>query len=175
MALRVDKAYVRHLRADTYANLIATLKDGELGLVVGGKRIVMNDNGTYLDFGVVINGTVLLTLTGVAGIVQVTAKYEKVRNFAKVYIPAMTGTSNANTCTITGLAGAADDLLPPALNGQLRKMLDAGSGIVTEMRIAAGGTITCRKNILTGTDNTWSPTGTKGLETDITLEYYTGT
>ena len=50
MALRTDKAYVRHIRADTYSNLTGALKDGELGLVKNGKRVVINDNAAYNDF-----------------------------------------------------------------------------------------------------------------------------
>jgi len=50
MALRTDKAYTRHLRADTISNLTGALKDGELGLVAGAKRVVINDAAVYNDF-----------------------------------------------------------------------------------------------------------------------------
>lgn len=52
MPFDTQKAYVKNIRSATYAALISKLKDGEIGLVKGGKRIVMNDNASYEDLAV---------------------------------------------------------------------------------------------------------------------------
>lgn len=47
-------------------------------------------------------GTYTATLTGVSGSVTGTARYVRVGKHVTLYMPTLTGTSNATTCTVTG-------------------------------------------------------------------------
>jgi hypothetical protein len=51
-------------------------------------------------------GTFTATLTGVSGSVTGTAYYVKTGKSVILYLPSLTGTSNASTCTVTGMPSA---------------------------------------------------------------------
>jgi hypothetical protein len=117
---------------------------------VGGNTIATTTNGTFTA-----------TLTGVTATVTVTARYNTIGNVCFLYIPALNGTTNSTSCTITGL--------PTAINSgrdaqQIISVNNAGTTTTGVFEIN-GNAITLYPS-LTGAANSWANAAqTKGINT----------
>lgn len=117
--------------------------------------------------GSVVSGTAVLTLTGIAGLSQVTASYTILNgSYFILAVPALSGTSNSTSTTITGLPAAVQNSTGSfAFTGIAGA--DAGvirSDIIVQVGVNGGGpsgTLTCYKAAVAAA--TWTATGQKAV------------
>jgi hypothetical protein len=107
-----------------------------------------------------VQGTFTATLTGVSGTVTGTAYYSRHGKAVTLFLPLLSGTSNAATCTITGLPAA---LIPARTQGNyVMGILDNSSPAFGYIQAESGGVIRCYKSAgATGSD--WTASGTKSI------------
>lgn len=117
-------------------------------------------------------GTFTGTLTGVSGTVTGTLNYTRIGTLSCIYATAdLTGTSNANTMTITG----SPSIVNPSGNRvvSVGNMQDNGVGnqIVGQATISSGGTITLAKLNSTpqASSSNWTASGSKGVNAGWTM------
>ena len=118
------------------------------------------------------SGTFTVTATGMTTSPTGTATWSRIGKIVLLYLPLVTGTSNANTFTFTGLPAA---IQPATLTQQIAAPTDTfedATALLTfnaSILITAGsGTITFLKN---GSTTSWTTSGTKGLDATITFAY----
>jgi hypothetical protein len=98
-------------------------------------------------------------LTGVNPAVTATARYTRLGKLVTIFIPHLVGSSNANTCTITGLPAT---LKPSRDWSFLPRVMDNGSiGSGTGLVIQVNGVI----QLYTGGATVFTAAGNKGLYT----------
>jgi hypothetical protein len=108
-----------------------------------------------------VTGTYTGTLTGCTTSPTVSVRYVKTGDEVVLYIPALSGTSNANTCTITGAPAA---ILPAIDQGFFP--LSTTNNSVTNLgvaRMATTGTITLYPSAASAATG-WTAAGTKGID-----------
>lgn len=66
-----------------------------------------NTSGSFSPSLNTTGGTFVATITGMTAVVTGTAYYYTIGNMVTLFLPTLSGTSNAGTCTITGLPSAA--------------------------------------------------------------------
>lgn len=114
------------------------------------------------------------TLTGMTTTVSGTCFWERHGRHVMLFIPAMLGTSNANTLTLTGLPAAIQT--SRSLTVQVPDWsMENGSTVVTNtaaLFTAATGTITFLGT--SGSGSGWNATGTKGVTSAIVITYWIG-
>jgi len=98
------------------------------------------------------------TLTGVTGTVTGTIRYEKIGKTVTLYIPAILGTSNAVTCTLTGLP----TFITPARD-QFAPLFwrDNGADGAGQLLVTTVGTLVLYKVV--GTSGGFTSSGQKGF------------
>jgi len=105
-------------------------------------------------------GTFTGTLTGFTGSVTGTCRWVRVGKQVTLYFPAMTGTSNANSLTMTGLPSAIQPTrtqIAPPIFGQ-----DASTFMfILPQFTASSGTVTFYQS--SGFSTTFTASGTKGI------------
>lgn len=105
-------------------------------------------------------GSFVVTLTGVSGTVTGTAYYVKQRNLVSIQLPTLSGTSNATTCTITGLPST---LIPAHTQGNLPTLIaDNGAFAFGVIQLQTSGVFSCFKSA-TATGSDWTNSGTKTI------------
>jgi hypothetical protein len=103
-------------------------------------------------------GTYTVTATGYAAAVTGTARYTQIGALVTVHLPQLSGASNAETMTLTGLPGA---LQPTQAAEQVVAVQDAGLTREGRLALAAGSsTMTVYPNVV---GNAWTTSGTKRL------------
>lgn len=103
-------------------------------------------------------GTYTVTATGYASAVTGTARYVQVGSLVTLQVPQLSGTSNAETLTLTGLPVA---LQPTQAAEQVVAVQDAGLTREGRLSVAAGSsTMTVYPNVV---GNSWTTSGTKRL------------
>lgn len=111
--------------------------------------------GTPLPY---TEATAVLTATGFSGTAPSgTAVITQVGKLVTLELPAMTGTSNAQTWTLTGLPAAYSVPRPQSLPVLVQDAGLAREGIL----VATGTTLTLYPN---ASQNSWSVTGTKAWQ-----------
>lgn len=102
------------------------------------------------------------TVTGVSTTVTGTIRYERNMHDVTLFIPSgMSGTSNAATCTITGMSAS---LYPARTQGNnLALVADNGTAAVGVLQVSTSGVITAFRSI-TATGSDWTASGTKRID-----------
>lgn len=117
-------------------------------------------------------GTFTITYTGMTAAVTGTAVWSRNGNQVILFFPVATGTSNATTCTATGLPAAITPTrvqwMPASVNGS---GLDSGASIPITPRINTDGTVTFSVNGNTGGTAGFTATGTKGVANAFSVTY----
>jgi hypothetical protein len=133
------------------------------GYVIGTERAIPAPSRVpYVEAG-----SFTATLTGVSTTVTGTAYYVKQRNQVSIQLPTLSGTSNAVTCTITGLPPS---LTPARVQGNTPALIaDNGAFAFGIIQLQATGVISCFKSA-TATGSDWTNTGTKTIG-NINLNY----
>jgi hypothetical protein len=105
------------------------------------------------------DGTFTITLTGVTGTVTGTARFTRQGKVVTLYLPALVGTSNATTCTVTGLP----NLITPARQQLVVAFMrdNSISDFVSELRVETTSVLTLCRNV--GSAGGFAATNTKGL------------
>jgi hypothetical protein len=119
-------------------------------------QIVNNSGGTATA-----PGSFTANLTGCTTTITGTAHYSVNNNHVLLRIPSMSGVSNTNTMTITGLPACIQTA--GGYFGQAALSLDNGSEVVA-MCDVTGGTMTLWRN---GSSTGWTNSGTKGVRAQI--------
>ncbi len=118
--------------------------------------IGMNDGLTPVRFGWE-QGTTTLTLTGCTTAPTVDAAWIKTGMHVDLFIPPISGTSNAVTCSLTGMAAT---IRPPAVRELISRATDNGVNGICGYRVQTTGTIDMFFGAaLAG----WTAAGSKGL------------
>lgn len=114
--------------------------------------------------------TIAVTLTGVSGTVSGAANLTRVGKLIVLSSIALSGTSNANTCTITGIPAA----LRPSASARsgVIPFQDNGTAYLARISIGTDGVITVYAP--DGTTNGFTTSGTKGLLEMTTIPYSQG-
>lgn len=131
--------------------------------------VLLEDVDPYLPGGggSVVLGTAVLTLTGIAGLSQVTASYTIINgSYFVLAVPALSGTSNSTSTTISGLPAAIQNSTGSfAFTGIAG--VDASvprSDIIVQVGANGGGPsgiLTCYKSAVGA--GTWTATGQKAV------------
>lgn len=116
----------------------------------------MNDGLTPVRFGWE-QGTTTLTLTGCTTAPTVDAVWVKNGLQVMMFIPTITGTSNAVTCSLTGMAAT---IRPPVVRELINRATDNGVNGLCGYRVQTTGTIDM---FFGATLAGWTAAGTKGL------------
>lgn len=108
------------------------------------------------------SGTFVVTATGFTGSVTGTCSYQTLNNQVTIYFPALSGTSNSTTFTITGLPPALQ-MIANSQNIQVAGSIYNGTAFAGGNLVfaPASGTISVFRDP-TGT-NAWLSSGTKGI------------
>jgi Collagen triple helix repeat (20 copies) len=107
--------------------------------------------------GTPVTGTFTLTATGYTTTVTVTARYYKFDRLVLLGIPTVTGTSNAQTLTLTGLPAL---LTPDASVAHHQVVHGRDNGLDADALLVLGTTITVTRNL---SGNAWTASGEKTL------------
>lgn len=115
-----------------------------------------------------ITGTFTITLTGVSGTVTATASYVRTGRQVSLALPQITGTSNSNAATVTGL--------PAGIRPTFEQIVWGGfwlnNGAFASQRVDAVVTNTGTLVFyLNGSSTGWTSSGTKGLNGTCILSY----
>lgn len=104
------------------------------------------------------DGPYTVTATGFTAAVTGTAYYTQVGALVTVHLPQLSGTSNAETMTLTGLPPA---IQPTRAAEQVVTVQDAGLTREGKVSLTAGSAVmTVYPNVV---GNSWTPSGTKRL------------
>jgi hypothetical protein len=118
------------------------------------------------------SGTFTATLTGCTTSPTATARWSRNGNQVTLTIPQLTGTSNANTCTITGLPAEIQATSAGCLIALPEDFVENGGALVNTVSLAVlnSGTITL---YLGGSSSGWGTTLIKGFSagSGITVTY----
>lgn len=118
----------------------AQYADSELRKIEQSHASLFNTILELLDMAAAIEkGTFVLTATGLTTTVQVTAHYARSGSIVVLYIPPVSGTSNATTYTLTGLPAA----LKPANDQGFIPVIVQNNGTLAHgyMRVLTTGVI----------------------------------
>jgi hypothetical protein len=137
-------------------------------------RQIMADVRTFYDStqtslgttATVSTGSFTVTYTGFSSAVTATATYRKQGRIVTLYIPTASGTSNATTFTITGLAA---EVVP--LQSVTWPVTIQNSGTAAFGQISTGASTTTLTLLPTSGLTSWTASGTKGLFGSISLTY----
>lgn len=132
----------------------------------------INAAGYYINgvaIAATVSGTFTANMTGMTGAVSGTATYEKIGNHIFLYLPLLSGTSNAATMTITGLPAA---IQPATLTQRVFCAgVNSGTTVTGSCQLSAGsGTLTMERTYGDG-GATWTNSGTKGTPVAQTISY----
>lgn len=121
----------------------------------------VGESDPHTQYAIESTSTFTATLTGVDASVTGTARYVKLGNFVSLTIPSLSGTSNATTCTISGLPAA---IQPTNDAGYVAiGVTDNGVTVVGLAAIIAAGSVITLYPSLTGLASGWTNSGTKGF------------
>ena len=110
-------------------------------------------------------GSFTVTATGFSGTVPSgTARYVRIGKHVTLRLPQLSGTSNATTCTITGLF---PPLIPAIAATVVVAIVDNGVGIIGQMIVGSDGVMTLTKIDGTG----FTASGTKTLSGGMSVAY----
>jgi len=108
-------------------------------------------------------------LSGITTVVTGSIRFARIGQLVMIFIPAMTGTSNATTFTITGSPPAG--IIPTRAMASCSAPLENnGLFIVAEVRMTTGGTIEFAS---VGSTTGFTASGTKGVWMDMCFFYFT--
>ena len=109
-----------------------------------------------------ITGTFTITGTGFAVNPTATARYVSLGNVVILFLPELTGTSNAATFTLTGLPAA---IVPTQTSNHIVTITDGQGGATDAYGLLrlTGGSATITMLSPVSADQTWTATGTKTL------------
>ena len=107
--------------------------------------------------GTPVTGTFTFTATGYTTTVTVTARYYKFDRMVLLGIPTVTGTSNAQTLTLTGLPAL---LTPDASVAHHQVVHGRDNGLDADALLVLGTTITVTRNL---SGNAWTASGEKTM------------
>ncbi len=108
----------------------------------------------------IVSGTFLGTLTGVTATIQGNVTYERNGNRVTLAVPSLNGTSNANTCTITGMSSF---LIPRNTQGLMVTLVtNNGVAAIARIEVDTSGVIVAYPDT-TAAANTWSAVNGKGI------------
>jgi hypothetical protein len=107
--------------------------------------------------GAPVTGTCTLTATGYTTTVTVTARYYKFDRLVLLGIPTVTGTSNAQTLTLTGLPAL---LTPDGSVAHHQVVHGRDNGLHADALLVLGPTITVTRNL---SGNSWTASGEKTM------------
>jgi hypothetical protein len=124
---------------------------------VQGAQGIQGIQGPAGPAGTPATGTFTLTATGFATTVTVTARYYKFDRLVLLGIPTVTGTSNAQTLTLTGLPAL---LTPDASVAHHQVVHGRDNGLDADALLVLGTTITVTRNL---SGNAWTASGEKTL------------
>lgn len=147
-------------------------------LAAGTSGQVLTSNGaaapTWSSAGGCTTGSFTATLTGYASGPTGTVNYRVCGNVATLWAnSSITGTSNANTLTMTGLPAAVQPANPHVFPSH---MSDGGLEGLSGLCLVSAGTITFQLSTVVGTvirstSASFTVTGTKGITAAWTLSY----
>ena len=112
------------------------------------------------------DGTFTITLTGFATPPTGTARFRREGRQVTLYIPALSGTSNATTCTLTG---APTNIRPARAQAVPTLITDNGTNAFGWGSMATGGTITLYPSAALNASG-WTGSGTKAI-VEQTISY----
>ncbi|MEO7778514.1 MAG: hypothetical protein ABIY63_13360 [Fibrobacteria bacterium] len=155
--------------------LISEIIDNQLTLVLGGNRgasrvVIISDGTSWKVRELYEEGSFTAALTGCTTSPTGTATYFRDGKKVTLILPGLTGTSNANTLTYTGLPA----FLAPSAFGNLDRWLpyslyDFGALLVdAKVYLNPAPLIEFWKG---GSSSIWQTSGAKGLAGPITLTY----
>lgn len=125
------------------------------------RALVTADLPSYGD------GSFTVTGTGFSGTAPTgTAVWARYGNIVVLTLPALSGTSNATSFTLTGLPAAIQPVRP---NNIMCNFLEDNGTATTGAASVSGSAITFFKG--TSTSATWTASGTKGLTAGNTIAY----
>ena len=109
-----------------------------------------------------ITGTFTITGTGFAANPTATARYVSLGNVVILFLPEITGTSNAATFTLTGLPVV---IVPTQTSNHIVTITDGQNGATDAYGLLrlTGGSATITMLSPVSSDQTWTATGTKRL------------
>lgn len=118
-------------------------------------------------------GTFTVTYTGFTANPTGTAVWNRIGNLVMLFLPALTGTSNAVGFTATGIPNAINPARTQILGGQIFQGEDNSAGVNLGVRVETTNTITFSKGgFPLGAVSNFTNTGTKGIATTgVTLHY----
>lgn len=122
-----------------------------------------------LNGDLIASGSSVLTMTGVSGSVTGTATWARVGKLAALFVPAINGTSNLNSMTLTGVPAAIQPSTASCVLA-LPSMQNNGAGVNNVDCVIAPGTglILFR---LGSSATGFTPTGTKGTGSGFAVAY----
>jgi hypothetical protein len=124
---------------------------------VQGPQGIQGIQGPAGPAGTPVTGTCTLTATGYTTTVTVTARYYKFDRMVLLGIPTVTGTSNAQTLTLTGLPAL---LTPDASVAHHQVVHGRDNGLDADALLVLGTTSTVTRNL---SGNAWTASGEKTL------------
>ncbi|HLP41575.1 MAG TPA: hypothetical protein VK465_08725 [Fibrobacteria bacterium] len=156
MAVNTETGTGSHVRATSPTLVTPTLGVASAtSIALGGNEAFTYDEGSFTA-----------TLTGVSGTVTGTATYVKIGKHVTLTLPALSGTSNASTCTITGL--------PVAIQAQagdhIIRLMDNGTAYINSIYIENHSTMTLYSPS-GGFGTGFTSSGTKGLTSNTNITY----
>jgi hypothetical protein len=112
-------------------------------------------------------GSFTATLTGCTTSPTATFTYKIVGDFVILHMNALSATSNANTCTVTG---APSEIQPASAQTGIVSVIDSGLIYAGGVTIQTSGTLTLRPRTDVSGDSAWVTSGNKGFN-DTTITY----
>lgn len=124
---------------------------------------------TSLNGDSIASGTAVLTMTGVSGSVTGTASWARVGKLASLFVPAINGTSNATTMTLTGVPAAIQPATSSCVLALPGMQNNGANSNNVDCVIAPGtGLILFR---LASSSTGFTPTGAKGTGSGFAVSY----
>ncbi|HNB44617.1 MAG TPA: hypothetical protein PLL72_10500 [Burkholderiaceae bacterium] len=149
----IDGVFMRSNTTGIQLNSGATTLLGKSIAYSGNTTDVVNNAGATAK----APGAFTASLTGCSAAVTGTARYVVDNDVCTLYLPGLTGTSNATSATITGLPASMQP--GSAVFGTALLSLDNGVEVVAQCDITAGVITLYRNGSATG----WTASGTKGI------------
>lgn len=133
------------------------------GAMVATNRFVETNGGKVIDI-TTVTGSFTATLTGVDSVVTGTVNYQIHNEVVTIFIPGMTGTSNATTATLTGapaaITPASTNVIPASI------VVDSGANFTGAASIGSSGVIGLFKTADLGATG-FTNSGTKGVVAQV--------
>lgn len=104
-------------------------------------------------------GTFILSATGFTTVPTMIVTYQRIGNLVSLFLPTLSGTSNANTFTLTGLL---TELIPGTQQGHEFLLInDNAVQAVGSINVDSTGVITVYPTTSNLTPSAWTASGTK--------------